>query len=161
TTTISREQHAFAGRRFNRNPRIELLLEDYRNLGGQFDKIVSIEMFEAVGLKYYDQFFSACDRLLKPGGSMCMQTITINEQSFPAFRKRVDWIQKYIFPGSELASVSEILRSLARCTNLSLFHAEDIGTHYARTLAAWRERFHAAIPEVLQLGFDQRFARMW
>jgi cyclopropane-fatty-acyl-phospholipid synthase len=161
TTTISREQHTFAESRFAGNPRICLLLEDYRNLRGKFDKIVSIEMFEAVGLKYYDRFFSACDRLLQPAGSMCMQTITMNEQTFPAYSRRADWIQKYIFPGSEIASVSEILRSLARCTSLSLFHAEDIGTHYARTLAAWRERFHAALPEVLRLGFDQRFIRMW
>ena len=161
TTTISREQHDFARLRFAGNPKIRLLEEDYRALRGQFDKIVSIEMFEAVGLKYYDQFFAGCDRLLKPGGSMCLQTITMNEQTFPAFRRRTDFIQKYIFPGSELASVSEILRSLARATDLALFHAEDIGTHYARTLAAWRERFHAVIPEVRGLGFDDRFIRMW
>jgi cyclopropane-fatty-acyl-phospholipid synthase len=161
TTTISREQHAFAEQRFAGNPRIELLLQDYRNLRGQFDKIVSIEMFEAVGLKYYDQFFGACDRLLKPTGSLCMQTITMNEQSFPAYQRTADWIQKYIFPGAELASVSEILRSLARATNLALYHAEDIGVHYARTLAAWRRRFHAAMADVRRLGFDDRFIRMW
>ena len=161
TTTISRAQHAFAEQRFAGDPQIELLLEDYRNLRGKFDKIVSIEMFEAVGLKYYDQFFGACDRLLKPGGSMCMQTITMNERTFPVYRRRADWIQKYIFPGSELASVTEILRSLTRATDLGLYHAEDIGAHYARTLAAWRERFHRAMPEVLRLGFDARFARMW
>ncbi len=161
TTTISREQHDFAERRFAGNPKIRLLAEDYRKLRGQFDKIVSIEMFEAVGLKYYDQFFGACDRLLKPGGSMCLQTITMNEQTFPAFHRRTDFIQKYIFPGSELASVSEILRSLARATDLALFHAEDIGTHYARTLSVWRERFHSVIPEVRTLGFDDRFIRMW
>ena len=161
TTTISREQHAFAQQRFAGNPNIELLLQDYRGLRGAFDKIVSIEMFEAVGLKYYDDFFRSCDHLLKPGGSMCLQTITMNEQTFPNFRRRTDFIQKYIFPGAELASVSEILRSLARATDLALFHAEDIGTHYARTLAAWRERFHAALPAVRNLGFDDRFIRMW
>jgi cyclopropane-fatty-acyl-phospholipid synthase len=164
TTTISSRQHEYARERFGSMPegeRVELLQEDYRNLRGQYDKIVSIEMFEAVGLAYYDEFFRACDRLLRPDGSMLMQTITINEQAFPAYRRRSDWIQKYIFPGAELASVSEILRSLARATSLGLFHAEDIGAHYARTLAAWRQRFHNAIDEVRRLGFDDRFIRMW
>ena len=164
TTTISRRQYEYARERFDSIPgrdRIELLQEDYRNLRGQYDKIVSIEMFEAVGLRYYDEFFSACDRLLRPDGNMLMQAITINEQAFPGYHRRSDWIQKYIFPGSELASVSEILRSLARTTSLGLYHAEEIGTHYARTLAAWRKRFHHAIDEVRGLGFDDRFIRMW
>ncbi len=164
TTTISRQQYEFSRRRFNSIPegnRIELLEQDYRRLSGRYDKIVSIEMFEAVGLRHYDEFFSACDRLLKPDGSMLLQTITMNEQTFPAYHRRSDWTQKYIFPGSELASVSEILRSLARSTSLSLYHAEDIGTHYARTLAAWRERFHRASAQVRALGFDDRFMRMW
>jgi len=164
TTTISRRQHEYAHARFQSIPqgdRIELLQEDYRNLRGQYDKIVSIEMFEAVGLRYYDRFFRACDRLLRPDGAMFLQTITINEQAFPAYHRSSDWIQKYIFPGSELASLSEILRSLARATSLGLYHAEDIGTHYARTLAAWRKRFHDAVNEVRELGFDGRFIRMW
>jgi cyclopropane-fatty-acyl-phospholipid synthase len=164
TTTISRQQYEYARERFASLPhgdRIELLQEDYRNLHGQFGKIVSIEMFEAVGLAYYDEFFRACDRLLLPGGAMLMQTITINEQAFPAYHRRSDWIQKYIFPGSELASASEILRSLARATSLGLYHAEDIGTHYARTLAAWRRRFHNSLESVRALGFDERFIRMW
>jgi len=114
-----------------------------------------------VGLDYYDEFFASCDRLLKPEGSMLIQTITMNERKFPEYHRRSDWIQKYIFPGAELASVVEVIRSLARVTSLSLFHAEDIGTHYARTLAAWRERFHEALPEVRSLGFDDRFIRMW
>lgn len=164
TTTISRRQYEYARERFQAIPqveRIELLQEDYRTLRGQYDKIVSIEMFEAVGLRYYDRFFGACDRLLRPDGVMLMQTITINEQAFPAYHRSSDWIQKYIFPGCELASVSEILRSLARATSLGLYHAEDIGTHYARTLAAWRKRFHDAVNEVRELGFDDRFIRMW
>jgi cyclopropane-fatty-acyl-phospholipid synthase len=160
TTTISREQYDVAERRFA-GTEIDLLFEDYRHLKGQFDKIVSIEMFEAVGLKHYDEFFGACDRLLKPDGSLLMQTITMNERSFPEYRHKADWIQKYIFPGSELASVSEILRSLARCTSLSLYHFEDIGTHYARTLAAWRDAFKAHLDQVRGLGFDERFLRMW
>src|SRR5208283_3647215 len=164
TTTISRGQYEYARERFGSMPerkRIELLQEDYRNLRGQYDKIVSIEMFEAVGLAHYDEFFRACDRLLRPDGSMLMQTITINEQAFPAYHRGSDWIQKHIFPGAELASVSEILRSLARATSLGLHHAENMGAHYARTLAEWRKRFHAATDEVRALGFDDRFIRMW
>ncbi len=160
TTTISREQYAVAEERFA-GTEIELLFEDYRNLKGTYDKIVSIEMFEAVGLKHYDEFFGACDRLLKPDGSLLMQTITMNERSFPDYAGKTDWIQKYIFPGAELASVSEILKSLARVTSLGLFHFEDIGTHYARTLAAWREAFRSRADDVRALGFDERFLRMW
>jgi cyclopropane-fatty-acyl-phospholipid synthase len=165
TTTISRRQHDYAKELFAGmgvpGDRITLLLEDYRNLRGQFDKIVSIEMFEAVGLRFYDSYFGTCDRLLKSDGSMVLQTITINEQKFPVYRKRCDWIQKYIFPGSELASVAEILRSLGRCTGLSLFHAEDIGLHYAETLKHWRERFMLRLAEEKAQGFDERFLRMW
>jgi cyclopropane-fatty-acyl-phospholipid synthase len=162
TTTISQEQYDFATRRLAHfGDRVKVLLDDYRHLTGKFDHIVSIEMFEAVGLRFYDTFFSACDRLLKPEGSMLLQTITLNEQSFATYRAKTDWIQKYIFPGGELASVSEILQSLARATRLSLYHAEDIGTHYARTLSAWRERFQASLTEVYELGFDDRFVRMW
>jgi len=164
TTTISERQYQHARRRFDSiagGDRIELLQEDYRNLRGRYDKLVSIEMFEAVGLPYYDDFFGACDRLLRPDGCMLLQTITINEQTFRAYRRRADFIQKHIFPGCELASVSEVLRSLARVTGLSLYHAEDIGTHYARTLAQWRKRFHNSQDEVRALGFDDRFIRMW
>jgi cyclopropane-fatty-acyl-phospholipid synthase len=165
TTTISRQQHDYAQQLFKTlgqtGERITLLLEDYRNLRGQFDKLVSIEMFEAVGLKYYDSYFSACDRLLKPDGVMLLQTITMNERNFPAYHKRCDWIQKYIFPGAELASVVEVLRSVGRCTRLSVHHAEDIGLHYAETLKAWRERFLSQITKVRDLGFDETFLRMW
>jgi cyclopropane-fatty-acyl-phospholipid synthase len=161
TTTISREQHAAACELCAAEPRIEVLLEDYRNLTGRYDKIVSIEMFEAVGFGFYDTFFGACDRLLEPHGSMLLQTITINDQTFPAYRRRSDWIQKYIFPGAELASLSGVLASLSRATRLGLFHCEDMGMHYAHTLAEWRRRFHAAERAVRGLGFDDRFLRMW
>jgi cyclopropane-fatty-acyl-phospholipid synthase len=165
TTTISKEQYHYAAQRFAQlgfgPDQITLLLSDYRDLKGKFDKIISIEMFEAVGLKHYDEFFTACDRLLRLDGTFLLQTIMILDQKFHAYRKRCDWIQKYIFPGSELASVSEILRSLARSTRLSLFNLEDIGTHYARTLAAWRGRFQASLPAVRGLGFDDQFIRMW
>jgi cyclopropane-fatty-acyl-phospholipid synthase len=165
TTTISREQHDFAAELFAGSSRargqIELLFEDYRSLHGRYDKIASIEMFEAVGFSHYDDFFSACDRLLHPDGSILLQTITVTEQHFPRHVRQCDWTRTHIFPGSELSSVAEILRSLARVTRLSLFHAENIGQHYALTLAAWRERFLGALPQVRALGFDERFIRMW
>lgn len=164
TTTISRQQHDAAQARFERagiQDRVELLLEDYRKLRGQYDKIVSIEMFEAVGLDHYDEFFGACQRLLKPEGSMLFQTITMNEQRFPQYHRESDWIQRRIFPGAELASISEVLKSVGRTTSLTLMHAEDIGVHYSLTLAEWRRRFHEAREEVLRLNFDERFLRMW
>jgi len=165
TTTISREQHDAARKLFTdageAGSRIELLLEDYRNLKGSFNKLVSIEMFEAVGLENYDAFFSTCDRLLTPDGSMVMQAITMNEHRFDAYKKRSDWIQRRIFPGAQLASVREILNSTLRSTRLSLYHIEDIGLHYAYTLAMWRQRFHESLEDVRALGFDQAFCRMW
>jgi cyclopropane-fatty-acyl-phospholipid synthase len=165
TTTISREQHDAAWQLFagagDAGERITLVLEDYRNLKGSFNKLVSIEMFEAVGLNYYDDFFSTCDRLLTPDGSMAMQTITMNEHRFASYKRQSDWIQRRIFPGAQLASIREILNSLLRSTRLSLFHVEDIGLHYAYTLAEWRRRFHDSIGEVRALGFDEKFCRMW
>jgi len=164
TTTLSAEQHAQAGERFRERGlegRITLLLEDYRQLRGSFDKVVSIEMFEAVGLRYYDAYFRAVQGLLKPGGTFLMQTITMNEQHFPDYIRGTDWIQQYIFPGAELASVAEILRSTARVTRLALEHFEEIGPHYARTLHHWRDRFLARRGEVRGLGFDDRFLRTW
>jgi cyclopropane-fatty-acyl-phospholipid synthase len=165
TTTISRKQHDLASQSFanagEAGQRITLLMEDYRNLRGSFNKLVSIEMFEAVGLQYYDAFFSTCDRLLTPDGSMVMQTITMNEHRFDTYRKRSDWIQRRIFPGAQLASMQEIQKSLVRSTNLSFYGMEDIGLHYAYTLAEWRARFHDSKNEVRALGFDERFCRMW
>ncbi len=118
-------------------------------------------MFEAVGLKYYDDFFGACDRLLRPEGGMLLQTITMNEKRFPRYHQGTDWTQKHVFPGSELASLKEILASLGRATNFFMEHAEDIGLHYVRTLRHWRERFHDQLPSVRALGYDDRFIRMW
>jgi cyclopropane-fatty-acyl-phospholipid synthase len=164
-TTISPSQYQYAAKRIAQTDltpgNIRLLLEDYRRLDGEFDKIVSIEMFEAVGFVHYDEFFDACDRLLAREGSMLLQTITIPDQEVSAYRRRVDWIQTYIFPGSELASVSEILRSLARRTELVLTNAENLGGHYSRTLAFWRERFFRKLEDVRRLGFDEKFQRMW
>jgi cyclopropane-fatty-acyl-phospholipid synthase len=164
TTTISQQQYDYARVLFEQEgvaDRIDLRLEDYRHLSGRFDKAVSIEMFEAVGLNFYDTYFQAVDRLLKPGGQFLLQTITMNERHFPDYIRRSDWIQKHIFPGAELASLSEILKSLQRCTALNLHHLEDIGLHYAHTLAAWREVFRARRDEVRAQGFDETFLRMW
>ncbi len=164
TTTISRQQHDYARGVFSNSragDRVELLFEDYRNLRGQYDKIVSIEMFEAVGYDHYDDYFGACDRLLKPDGSMVLQTITILESKFQQYRKQSDWIKKYIFPGAELASIIAIQQSLARKTRMQLHHIEDIGLHYALTLNEWRRRFLDSLVEVRNLGFDARFVRMW
>ena len=164
TTTISRQQFEYAQALFEREGlanRIDLRLEDYRHLEGQYDKAVSIEMFEAVGLEYYDAYFSAVDRLLKPGGRFLLQTITMNERQFPDYIRQSDWIQKHIFPGAELASVSRVLASLGRCTTLNLHHLEDIGLHYAHTLRAWRGAFRARLDEVRAQGFDETFLRMW
>jgi cyclopropane-fatty-acyl-phospholipid synthase len=163
--TISQAQFDFAKERLARTDltpgHVRLVMEDYRRLEGQYDKIVSIEMFEAVGFDHYDEFFGVCDRLLVPDGSMLLQTITLPEQEVVAYRKRVDWIQTYIFPGSELASIAEIARSLARKTELALTGVESLGIHYARTLAIWRERFFEKLEDIRRLGFDERFQRMW
>ncbi|NYF78617.1 SAM-dependent methyltransferase [Granulicella arctica] len=165
TTTISAQQHAVAEQRFTElaksNSKITLLFEDYRKLTGAFDKIVSIEMFEAVGFKHYDEFFAACNRLLKPQGMMLLQTITMNERSFKGYLRQSDWIKKYIFPGAELASVAGILQSTARVGTLQMAHLEEIGEHYAVTLRCWRQRFLAKLADARAMGFEERFLRMW
>ncbi|MEQ1871048.1 MAG: cyclopropane-fatty-acyl-phospholipid synthase family protein [Vicinamibacterales bacterium] len=165
TTTISDQQYRHVNEWRSRlgevGARIEVRRADYRELTGQFDKIVSLEMFEAVGLRHYDEYFAAVDRLLVPDGSMLLQTITVDDQWFPHYHGTPDWIEKYIFPGGELASVGEIVKSLARTTTLSVYHAENWGTHYARTLREWRARFHQQLDGVRALGFDDRFIRMW
>lgn len=163
--TISPAQYEFATRRLGETEvspgSARILLQDYRRLEGRFDKIVSIEMFEAVGLNRYDEFFGACDRLLTPDGSLLMQTITIPDQELRAYRHRVDWIQTYIFPGSELAFLGEIQKSVARAAQLSLTHLESFGLHYAKTLELWRERFFQKLAMVQGLGFPESFQRMW
>jgi cyclopropane-fatty-acyl-phospholipid synthase len=164
TTTLSAKQHDYARGLFARlglSGRVSLLADDYRALRGTFDKVASIEMFEAVGLSHYDEFFAVLERLLRPGGTALVQTITMNEQRFDAYRRRPDFIQAHVFPGAELASLSEILKSLGRVTTMSLAHLEDIGAHYVRTLRAWRERFLASLDDVRALGFDGRFLRKW
>jgi cyclopropane-fatty-acyl-phospholipid synthase len=164
TTTISREQYEFAQASVARaglGDRITLLLEDYRDLRGQYDALVSIEMIEAVGHQYLDTYFGQCSELLRPGGAMLLQAITIRDQFYDQARRSVDFIKRFIFPGSFIPSVQVLVNSLARATDLKLSHLEDIGPHYARTLKAWRERFLNRQAEVRALGYPERFVRMW
>ena len=122
--------------------------EDYRHLRGVYDKLVSVEMIEAVGDKYFDTYFQTCCNLLKPDGMMLLQAITIADQKLRAYRRSVDFIQRYVFPGGLLPSVEAICRSLARSSDFRLFHLEDITPHYAQTLVHWRQRFHANLAEI-------------
>ncbi len=164
TTTISREQHDFAKEKIaarGLSDRITLLLEDYRDLKGQFDKLVSIEMIEAVGAKYLDTYFRKCSSLLKPTGAMLLQAITLQDQFYARALKSVDYIQRFIFPGSFIPSVTAISESVTRVTDMKLFNFEDIGPHYAPTLRLWRERFFANINQVRALGYPESFNRLW
>ena len=164
TLTLSQQQQKLAQQRIRAaglEDRIDVQLRDYRTMTGQFDHIVSIEMFEAVGFRYYGAFFGACERLLKPRGKMFLQTITIPDQRFDAYRRDFDWTRKYVFPGSLLASIHGIAGALKRSTTLRIDSMCDIGPHYARTLRLWRERFLGRVEEVRRLGFDDRFVRMW
>lgn len=164
TTTISKEQHALATQRIaaaGLTNRVTVLLSDYRDLQGQYDKIVSIEMIEAVGHAFLETYFKQCAALLKPDGAMMLQAITMNDQRYDRYRKTVDFIQHYIFPGSCCPSLTAMSTAIARASDLKLSHLEDFGTHYATTLRTWRQRFFAAIDQVRRLGYDDRFIRMW
>ena len=164
TTTISREQYDQARLRVSQaglEDKVTVLFDDYRDLRGQYDKLVSIEMIEAVGHRHYPEYFSVCSRLLKRDGLMLLQAITIADQRYDMARKSVDFIQRYIFPGGGLPSVAKVSELMGQCTHFNLLHFEDIGAHYARTLHAWRERFLARLEQVRQQGFDERFIRMW
>ena len=164
TTTISREQYRAACDRSARAgvaDRVTVLLEDYRNLTGSYDKLVSIEMLEAVGAQYLDTYFAKVGRLLKPGGLALLQAITIEDHRYQQALRAVDFIKRHVFPGSFIPSVAAILAAKTRASDLALVELEDFGLSYARTLAAWRERFRSRLPQVRALGFDERFVRMW
>jgi cyclopropane-fatty-acyl-phospholipid synthase len=164
TTTISQEQHAFAATRIREallEDRITLLSDDYRDLHGHYDKLVSIEMIEAVGEKFLPEYFSKCSELLKPEGMMLLQAITIPDFRYDRYRKSVDFIQRYVFPGGFLPSIGAIGDGISRSTDFRFFHAEDFGSHYARTLFLWRRNFWENIDKVRSLGFDERFIRTW
>ena len=164
TTTISNEQHAYADRRFRDagiTDRITLLKKDYRDLTGQFDKLASIEMIEAVGEKFLPGYFAKCSELLKADGMMCLQAITIPDHRFDRYRKSVDFIQRYIFPGGFLPSMGAMAECIGRATDFRFLHVEDFGPHYAETLARWRHNIWRQIEQVKALGFDERFVRTW
>lgn len=164
TTTISEEQHAFAKAEIARHglgDKITLLKEDYRNLEGQYDKLVSIEMIEAVGHRFLPTFFKTCNALLKPNGKMLIQAITIADQRYDRYRKQADFIQRYIFPGGFLPSVQVMNKNIAAHTDLKVSGLHDIGLDYALTLKHWSERLKAVRHELPALGLDQQFYRMW
>jgi cyclopropane-fatty-acyl-phospholipid synthase len=164
TTTISQEQYDYTKERIARaglGDRVTLLLEDYRDLTGRYDKAISIEMIEAVGARYLDTYLAKCSSLLEDNGAMLLQAITIQDQLYAQARSSVDFIQRFIFPGSFIPSVAAISDSLARVTDLKIFDLEDIGPHYARTLRLWRERFFANLAQVRQLGYPESFVRLW
>ncbi len=164
TTTISPSQHDVARERVaaaGLNERITLLQKDYRDLTGQYDRLVSIEMIEAVGHQYYDTFFRKCSELLKPEGAMLLQAITIADQRYEAAKKSVDFIQRYIFPGSCIPSVAAMTGAVARATDMRLTDLKDIGPDYAVTLRCWRKNFFANLEQVRALGYPESFIRMW
>jgi len=164
TTTISRQQYDYARELIGQEGltgRIELLFEDYRNLTGTYDRLVSIEMIEAVGHHFLDAYFRACSDRLKDDAVMALQAIIITDQVYKAHLRTPDFIKRYIFPGSFIPSISAITRSVAQSTDMRLFDLEDLTPHYARTLRAWRERFFANINAVRALGFPESFIRLW
>ena len=164
TTTISEQQHAYARSRIEAEglaDQITLLKRDYRDLDGQYDKLVSIEMIEAVGHEYLDTFFEKCSSLLKPQGEMLLQAITIADQRYDAARKSVDFIKRYVFPGGFLPSVTAMASSMTRSTSMRIVDIEDVGLHYALTLNHWRRRFFARLAQVRELGFSNEFIRLW
>lgn len=164
TTTISQQQYVLAKQRVEAaglSDRITLLLQDYRHLEGQFDKLVSIEMIEAVGYQFYDTYFAKISNLLKPQGLALIQAITIADQRYESAKQSVDFIQRYIFPGSCIPSNTAMLSSITRASDLRLFDLQDIGPHYATTLRMWRENFFAKIAQVRALGYSEEFIKMW
>ncbi|MGQ0593159.1 MAG: class I SAM-dependent methyltransferase [Gammaproteobacteria bacterium] len=164
TTTVSREQHALASERVaaaGLGDRVTVLLEDYRDLRGRYDKLVSIEMIEAIGARYLDTYFRQLGALLRPNGLALVQAITIEDHRFERALGAVDFIQCHVFPGSFIPSITAMLAAKTRASDLALIQLEDFGDSYARTLRAWRHRFMARLPQVRAQGFDERFIRMW
>ena len=164
TTTISREQHELAGRRIRDaglEGSVELLLADYRTLRGRYDKVISIEMIEAVGHEYLPVFFAKCAELLADDGRMMLQAITMPEHRYRQYLRSSDFIRRFVFPGSSVPSIGAMLSAAGSASDLRLAELLDIGPHYATTLARWREAFKAREAEVRALGYPTRFIRMW
>lgn len=164
TTTISEEQYAHTARRIAEEgleERITLLKQDYRHLEGRFDRLVSVEMIEAVGHQYLETYLATLDRLLSDDGLAILQAITIRDQRFEAAKREMDFIKRYIFPGGFLPSHGAILDAMRRASSLNVLALDEIGPHYARTLREWRQRFEASLKRIRALGYDERFIRMW
>jgi cyclopropane-fatty-acyl-phospholipid synthase len=161
--TISREQHDFARERIHKAglaEKVDIKFQDYRDETGRYDRIASIEMFEAVGEKYWPVFFGKMKECLQPGGTAGLQIITINESAFERYRARVDFIQRYVFPGGMLPT-PQILRSLGADHGMAFLRERVFAQDYARTLAEWRDRFQGSWDRIVQMGFDERFRRLW
>jgi len=164
TTTISGEQYALAVGRVEEaglSDKVTVLRQDYRDLKGRFDRVVSIEMVEAIGWKQFPGYFQTIGEVLEPDGAALIQAITILDRRYQAARRNVDFIQRHIFPGSCIPSIQSLLDAAMEHSDLALIHLEDIGPHYARTLREWRRRFLSHRREILDLGFDEKFLRMW
>ena len=164
TVTLSVEQKKLCEDRFKEHSvedKIDILLKDYRDLNGKFDAIIAVEMFEAVGKEYFHIFFKKCQELLKPNGVLVLQVITMPDQRYKDYSKGTDFIQKYIFPGGHLPSISKILEVTSKHTRLNLNHLEEFTEDYAKTLNIWHENFEKKLEEVKILGFDNYFIRMW
>jgi cyclopropane-fatty-acyl-phospholipid synthase len=164
TTTISREQYHHAVSlvsRAGQADRVTVLMEDYRDLAGSYDKLVSIEMIEAVGWPHYGKFFQKCSELLASDGAMLLQAITIDDRAYEVEKAAKSFINTRIFPGGCLPSLEVIMRNVARMTDMQAVHLEDITAHYVETLRRWRRRFLASAPQLTQLGYDERFRRVW
>lgn len=164
TTTISQQQFDFAKQAVleaGLEDKVTLLCEDYRDLEGSYDKLVSIEMIEAVGHQFHETFFRKCCDLLRPDGQMLLQTINIADQRYKQYKNGVDFIKRYIFPGGCLTSVTDMTRTLTQNTDMRVVHLDDIGVHYAKTLKLWRQRFFAKLDEVRQQGYSNEFIGMW
>ncbi|MFC1780648.1 DUF1365 family protein [Planctomycetota bacterium] len=162
--TLSKEQQQLAQHRIAQagfSDRIEVLLCDYRNVTGQYDRIISVEMIEAVGRAYHPVFFRSCDRLMKPNGMMVIQTITIPDQRYEAYSKTTDWMRLFIFPGGLLPSLTALTKAITDHTSFVIKQVESIGPHYALTLARWKERFLANQEKIIELGFPETFIRRW
>lgn len=164
TTTISREQYNLARERVKTEGlenKITVLFDDYRHLSGKYDKLVSVEMIEAVGHQYYETYFKQCSHLLKPTGMMLLQAITIADQQYESAKKSVDFIKRYIFPGSCIPSVTAIQDAVTKSSDLRLYNLKDIGPHYATTLNRWRKNVFANLEEIKALGYSDEFIKMW
>ena len=164
TTTISEEQYKYARNLIAEkklDDKIEILLKDYRELTGSYDKIVSIEMLEAVGHEFLPKYFSKVNELLKPNGAIALQVITSHDSNYEQLRKGADWIQKHIFPGSLLPSVGAINSAVNKTGNLYLHDLKNFGLDYAKTLKIWRHKFNSKLSDVSKLNFDDKFIRKW